>query len=78
MEGFDWSVVFVFLKGLAPWVSYVLMGLGSAVVLGLGIDAMIPDETDGGFMKKVMGVPILGTFLTALSRFSPFNYNQPK
>ena len=44
-----------------------------AVVIGIGIDMIVPDEIDKGFMKKVMAIPVLGSFLAALKRFSPFN-----
>ena len=69
----DWTPVFDFLLGLAPWVQYVLIGLGSVVVIGTAIDAAVDDTVDHGFMKKVMAIPVLGSFLEALKRFSPFN-----
>jgi len=69
----EWGPILLFLQGLAPWAIYVLMGLGTLVLLGTVIDSLIPDEKDGGFMKKVMGIPVLGSFLEALKRFSPLN-----
>lgn len=72
----DWMVILEFLKNLAPWVSTLLMILGSLVVVGLGVDAMIPDEQDKGFMKKAMVIPVLGDLLKSLARFSPFNYSK--
>lgn len=72
----DWTPVFDFLIGLAPWVQYVLIGLGSVVVIGTAIDAAIDDTVDKGFMKKVMAIPVLGSFLEALKRFSPFNVKE--
>ena len=65
------SMVLVYLSTLAPWVNYVLMGLGSVVVIGTAIDVMLPDK--GAFTTKVMAIPVLGPILTALSKFSPFN-----
>ena len=73
----DYAVIFEFLKGLAPWVSYVLIGLGSLVVIGMGVDYIIPDSVDKGFMGKILNVPILGMVLKALSKFSPFNFKDP-
>lgn len=72
----DWTPVFDFLSGLAPWVQYVLLGLGSVVVIGTAIDAVVDDKVDGGFMKKIMAIPVLGSFLEALKRFSPFNIKE--
>lgn len=52
-------------------VNYVLIGLGTAVVILTSIDLAIPDEKDKGFMKNiVMKIPILGKFLEWLIRFS--------
>jgi hypothetical protein len=72
----EFDAILTFLKSLAPWVSYVLIGLGSAVVLGTGIDKMIPDEKDGGFMTKAYNIPVLGGLLKSLARLSPFNIKE--
>jgi hypothetical protein len=72
----DWSVVVTFLSSLAPWVKYIFIGIGAAVVIGTAVDSMIDDKVDGGFMKKVLAVPVLGDFLSFLTRFSPFNIKQ--
>ena len=69
----DYTIIFEFLKGLAPWVGYVLTVLGALVVIGTGIDASIPDEKDHGFMTKIFAIPFLGGFLKAVAQFSPFN-----
>jgi hypothetical protein len=74
MEGFNWDAVFNWVIGLSPIANYVLMGLGAIVVLGTFIDSIIPDEKDGGFMTKILAIPILGSFLAQLKKFSPFNY----
>lgn len=70
----EWSAILDYAKTLAPWVQYVFVGLGSLTVIGTAVDSIIPDEKDGGFMKKAMAVPVLGSLLLALSKFSPFNY----
>lgn len=72
----DWTPVFAFLMGLAPWVNYVLLGLGSLVIIGTAIDSVVDDTVDKGFMKKLMAIPVLGSFLEALKRFSPFNVKE--
>lgn len=69
----DWTPVFDFFISLAPWVKYLFLGLGAAVVIGTTVDTLIPDETDKGFMKKIMAIPVLGSLLEALKKFSPFN-----
>lgn len=74
----DFSAILDWLMTLAPWVQYVFVGLGSLVVIGTAVDAIIPDEKDGGFMKKVMAIPVLGDLLKALTRFSPFNIKSDK
>ena len=65
-----------FLNSLAPWVVYVFSGLGMLVVVGIGIDAIIDDKIDGGFMKKILKLPVLGSFLEYITRFSPFNIRE--
>lgn len=72
----DWTPILDFLNTLAPWVIYILSSLGTLVVLGTGIDALIPDEKDKGFMGKVMNIPVLGQLLDALIKYSPFNFKK--
>lgn len=76
MESINFEPIVTFLTGLAPWVEYVFLGLGTLVVLGFGIDRMIPDQYDKNFMSFVMKVPVLGSFLKFLTRFSPFNVRE--
>lgn len=70
----DWVYILEFLKGLTPWALNVLTALGTVAVLGTGIDAMVDDKVDKGFMKKLMAIPMLGSLMEALKKFSPFNY----
>jgi aspartokinase-like uncharacterized kinase len=72
----DWTPVLEFLMTLAPWVSYVFMGLGALVVIATAVDGMIDDTKDNGFMKKIMAIPVLGDLLKAISKFSPFNHRE--
>jgi len=72
----DWLPVIQWLQSMAPWVQYLIMGLGFMVVLGTFIDNLTTDK--GAFMTKVMNIPVLGTFLDALAKFSPFNANTKK
>ena len=69
----DWTPVLDFFNTLGPTVNYVFMGLGGIVVIGTFIDSVIPDEKDGGFMKKAFALPIVGDLLKGLAKFSPFN-----
>lgn len=70
----EWLAILDYIKTLAPWASYVFIGLGSLTVIGTAVDSVIPDEKDGGFMKKLMAMPVLGSLLQDLAKFSPFNY----
>ena len=62
-----------FLLTLNPLVSTIFIVLGGSVVVGGAIDAAVDDKIDHGFMKKILAIPVLGPFLKALRRFSPFN-----
>ena len=52
--------------------------IGGAAVLGTVIDAIVPDKYDKGFMGKLNNVPVLGTIIKAIRRFSPFNVDVNK
>jgi len=70
----DWTPILTWLEGLAPWVKYVLMGLGSITVIGTFINGMIPATSkEAGFMNKILAIPVLGSLLQSLANFSPFN-----
>jgi hypothetical protein len=70
----DLTLALDYLVTLAPWVANVFMFLGGLVVVGTAVDKVVPDEKDKGFMKKLLAVPVLGSVLEALKRFSPFNH----
>lgn len=72
----DFDSVLLMLAALGPAVKWSLVVLGSFVVIGTGIDSVIPDEKDGGFMKKLYAVPLLGLLLKAMAKFSPFNVRE--
>lgn len=74
----DWAPIITYLQGVAPWVSQALMVLGSLVIIGTAVDAVIPDEKDGGFMKKLLALPLIGSLFEHLKRFSPFNIKDKK
>ena len=61
------------LMGLYPAAESIFVILGAIVFIGTFVDTMIDDEKDKGFMKKLMNIPILGMFLEAMKKFSPFN-----
>lgn len=69
----DISFILDYIVSLAPWASNAFMALGALVVIGTAVDSIIPDEKDGGFMTKLMAIPVLGSLLAAVKRFSPFN-----
>lgn len=69
----DFSFILDYLLTLAPWVGQAFMVLGALVVIGTAVDSVIPDEKDGGFMTKALSLPIIGSLLSAIKRFSPFN-----
>jgi uncharacterized membrane protein len=66
----DFSIILTYLITLAPWVQYVIMGLGSLVVIGTAVDKMF---VQFDFMDKLYAIPVLGDLLKALAKFSPFN-----
>lgn len=74
----DWNPIFDFLIGLKPIFGTIFAVLGGLVTVGTVVDSLIPDEKDGGFMKKVIAIPVLGDLLKALTRFSPFNIKSDK
>ena len=69
----EFDAILAYLMTLAPWVSYLFMGLGTLVLIGTIVDSLVDDEKDGGFMKKILATPILGSLLEALRKFSPLN-----
>lgn len=53
-----------------PMVLLLFTILGTLLVLASAIDALLPDETDKGFSKKLFELPIVGSVFKALIRFS--------
>lgn len=72
----EFEAILGMVVGLGPVAGNLLMVLGSLVVIGTAVDMKIPDEKDGGFMKKVLGIPLLGALLKATARFSPLNVKE--
>ncbi len=60
-------------KGAWSWAPMALAWLGGVVVAGTIIDKLVPDTYDKGFMSKLYNLPIIGTILKSLVRFSPFS-----
>ncbi len=54
-----------------PIVGLVLAALGILVVVGAAVVALTPSKSDDAAYEKIMGIPILGPLLKALSAFSP-------
>ena len=78
-RGMAWIVDTIFVTLIVALVALVtaltalFMALGAIVVVGTVVDSLIDDKKDKGFMKVIFNVPILGSFLKAFTRFSPFN-----
>ena len=70
-----WFNILTTLSGVWSYFPIIFQILGALTIIGTVIDKLIPDEKDGGFMTKILNVPILGKILSALSRFSPLSYN---
>jgi hypothetical protein len=69
----DINFVLDYALTLAPWVANVFAVLGALTVVGTTVDALVDDSKDGGFMKKILAIPVLGSVLNAMKKFSPFN-----
>lgn len=67
----DMSQILEMLKGVSPVVQYVLIGLGSLVVIGAAYVKMTPNKDDDALFAKLENTPILGALLKALVAFSP-------
>ena len=62
--------VLEFLKNAAPWVEYVLMGLGSAIVVAEVVVLLTPSSSDNEAWAKIKAIPVLGSFISAITKFS--------
>ena len=69
----DFSTVLDFLVAQFPVLNLIFVVLGALVVVGTVVDSLVDDKIDGGFSKKILAIPVLGSILNALKRFSPFN-----
>lgn len=65
--------VLTWFSGAFSFAPTVLVWLGGLVVVGTIVDKIVPDTYDKGFMSKLYNMPILGSLLKALVRFSPFS-----
>lgn len=67
---FDWNVIFDYLATLnITWLPIALQIFGTVVVIASAVDKMI-DKVD--FMSKLLAIPVLGSFLTFVQKFSIF------
>lgn len=73
----DLTKIIEWIAGLHPIVPFVLMGLGSVVIIGQIIVAMTPSPDDDAWLVKVYDIPILGPLLKALAAFAPIQ-KKPK
>ena len=56
-----------------PWVSIVLMVLGSLVTVASAIIALTNTKVDDEAKAKALAIPVLGSFILLLENFSIFN-----
>ena len=68
----DWVTVLEWLKALGSGASYVIMGLGTLVVLGTGYVKMSKTQKDDVWLAKQEAKPLIGGILKALRSFSLF------
>ena len=67
---FDWNVLFDYLATLnIVWLPLALQIFGTAVVVASAVDKMI-QKVD--FMSKLLAIPVLGSFLIFVQKFSIF------
>ena len=59
-----------YLVNTYPNLTFIFAMIGTVVSFVSAIDALIPDEIDNGFSKKLFDLPIIKTVLGFLSRFS--------
>lgn len=61
-----------FLSGLGQIAEYVVLGLGTLVVLATGWIKLTPSKKDDKKLEEWRNKPIIGGFLKALEKFSVF------
>ena len=66
------EAIVTFLLTLSPLMVTILTVLGTIVVISTSIDALVDDQIDKGFSKKILAIPYLGAFLKELVRLSIF------
>lgn len=57
--------------GMLDVVKYILMGLGSLMVLGVAVVKLTPGKSDDEAVAKVLEMPVVGSLLKFLIGFSP-------
>ena len=66
----DLYQLLTFLQGLSPYATYVLMALGSLVVIASIYVKLTPNPKDDEFLAQLEAKPFIGDLLRALVRFS--------
>lgn len=70
----DFGAIWIFIVGLLPQIQeigeYVLMGLGSLVVLASAYVKVTPSQEDDAWFAKLEAIPVLGNFIQFVLRFS--------
>lgn len=68
-----------FIQQNAPMIAqYVLMALGSLVVLGATYIKVTPNQDDDQWLQRMEQKPIVGSLLKMLVRFSPIYRKEEK
>lgn len=54
-----------------PFLPYILMALGSLVVLGQCVVAITPSKKDDEAWEKIKSMPIIGSLISYIANFAP-------
>ena len=68
----DGDVILNFLVGLHPVLPTVLGWVGFVAVVFIGVVSLSPWKGDDEALAKVKAMPVVGSILAALIKFSPF------
>ncbi len=68
----DWAVILESVKGAVPFMAVVLQVLGSLVVVASVLVKLTPSQSDDALIERAKAIPVLGSLIVALERFSVF------
>lgn len=67
----DLNAILISLISKFPAIGYLLMALGTLVVLGQAYVAITPTETDDAWFAKLEKIPVLGHLISVIKSFAP-------